>query len=63
MLKKEEERDKAKKNDGVFVLARPVKNLTVSVRIRFRSLASLSGLRIWCGSQMQLRSGIAVAVV
>ena len=40
-----------------------------SMRMRVRSLASLSGLRIhhccelWCRSQMQLRSRVAVAVV
>ena len=36
-----------------------------STRTRVRSLALLSGLRIpelWCRSQMQLRSGVAVAV-
>ena len=41
----------------------------VSVRMRDQSLASLSGLRIWCchelqrGSQMWLGSCMAVAVV
>ena len=41
----------------------------VSMRMRVQSLASLSGLRIWScrelqrRSQMQLRSGVAVAVV
>ena len=40
-----------------------------TMRLRVRSLASLSGLRIWCchelwcKSQMWLRSGIAVALV
>ena len=40
-----------------------------SMRIWVQSLALLSGLRIWCchelrcRSQMQLRSGVAVAVV
>ena len=40
-----------------------------SISIRLQSLASLSGLRIrgchelWCRSQMQLGSDIAVAVV
>ena len=40
----------------------------VSVRIQVRSLAFLSGLKIWCGHELwcrwllQLRSGIAVAV-
>ena len=40
----------------------------VSTRMRVRSLASFSGLRIrccrelWCKSQTQLRSGVAVAV-
>ena len=38
------------------------------MRLQVRSLASLSGLKIWhgrelwCKSQMQLRSGIAVAL-
>ena len=42
---------------------------TVFMRMWVRTLASLSGLRIrcchelWCGSEMQLGSGIAVAVV
>ena len=41
----------------------------VSMRMQVQSLASLSGLRIWCccelwcRSQMWLRSGVAVAVV
>ena len=45
------------------------KNLTCIQEDAVRSLASLSGLRIWhchelwSRSQMQLRSGIAVAVV
>ena len=40
----------------------------VSMRMQVRSLASLSGLGIrhfhelWCRSQMQLGSGVAVAV-
>ena len=40
-----------------------------SMRMQVRSVASLSGLRIrhcpevWCGSQMQLGSLVAVAVV
>ena len=40
-----------------------------TVRLRVQSLASLSGLRIrrcrelWCMSQTQLSSGVAVAVV
>ena len=39
------------------------------MRTQVRSLASLSGLRIqhcrelWCRSQLQLRSGVAVAVM
>ena len=44
-----------------------VMNLTSIHEGRDRSLALLSGLRycykLWCGSQMQLRSGIAVAVI
>ena len=41
----------------------------VSMRMQVRFLAPLSGLRIWhrcelwCGSQMQLGSHVAVAVV
>ena len=41
----------------------------VFLRMQVQSLASLSGLRIWCcqelccRSQTQLRSGVAVAVV
>ena len=44
-------------------------NKLVSMRIQVRSLALLSGLKIWCchalwcRSQMQLRSGVAVAVM
>ena len=40
-----------------------------TMRLRVQSLASLSGLRIWCchelwcRSQMRLRSGVAVAVL
>ena len=40
----------------------------VSIRMQVQSLASLSGLRIWhyhelwCGLQMQLRSGVAAAI-
>ena len=52
------------RNTGVPVVAQQKR-----IRLRVRSLASLSGLRIqcyrelWCRSQMQLGSGIAVAVV
>ena len=54
---------------GVLVVAHWVKNPTiVSIRIWVRSLSLLVGLRIqhcykpWHGSQMQLRSRVAVAV-
>ena len=49
-------------------MAQHVKNPTVSMRMQVQSLAFLSGLKypalreLWCRSQMQLRSGIAVAV-
>ena len=45
------------------------KRTLVSMRMWVQSLASRSGLRIqhchelWCKSQMQLRSGVAMAVV
>ena len=54
---------------GVLVVVQWVKDLTLSLRMWVQSLASLSGLRIWCGqeqwcrSQMKLESSIAVAVV
>ena len=50
-------------------MAQRVKNLTSIHEIWVQSLASLSGLRIWCchevwyRSQRQLRSGVALAVV
>ena len=50
-------------------MAERVKNQSVSMRMQVQSLASFSGLRIqqchklWCASQMWLRSGMAVAVV
>ena len=53
---------------GVLVVAQGVKNLTLSLKMQVGSLASLSGLRVWhcsklwCGLQMRLRSGVAVAV-
>ena len=56
--------------NGVPIVAQLVKNTDiVSVSMQVRSLASLRGLRIQrclklqCRSQMQLRSGVAVAVV
>ena len=54
---------------GVPVVVELVKNQTGIVRMQVRSLALLSGLRIWhchelrCGLQMWLGSGVAVAVV
>ena len=44
-------------------------NPTISMKMQFPSLASLSGLRVWrcrelwCGSQTWLSSGVTVAVV
>ena len=55
-------------NMVVPIMAQQVKNLLVSMRIRVRSLPSLSGLRIrychelWYRSQMQLRYHTVVAV-
>ena len=54
---------------GVLVVVQWVKDLTLSLRMWVQSLASLSGLRIWCGcklwhrSQMWLASSVAMAVV
>ena len=54
---------------GVPIMAQRKQIWLASMRTQFRSLASLSGLRIqrccelWCRLQTQLRSGIAVAVV
>ena len=54
---------------GVPIVAQQYQAQLASTRMQVRSLASLSGLRIqrcyelWCRSQMQLRSGVAVAVV
>ena len=48
-------------------MAQQVKDLALSLQVQF--LALLSGLRIghcqklWCRSQVQLTSGVAVAVV
>ena len=53
---------------GVPIVAQWVKNLTSIHKIWVRSLASPSGLRIqccrklWYRSQVQCRSGVAVAV-
>ena len=54
---------------GVPVVAHWKRIQLGTMRLLVRSLASLSGLRIrycrklWCRSQMWLRSGIAVAVL
>ena len=56
------------KNKGVSVMAQQKQNQLGTMRLRFLSLALLSGLRIqrccelWCRSQMQLGSGVAMAV-
>ena len=61
--------DKLKCILGVPVVAQLSRTWLVTMRMKVRSLASLSGLRIlcgrelWCRSQTQLGSGIAVAVV
>ena len=53
---------------GVPVVAQWKQIQLGSMRLQVRSLASLSGLRIpsccelWCRSQTQLRSGVAVTV-
>ena len=53
---------------GVPIMVQWLMNPTRSMRVRVRSLALLSGLRIWhcselwCRSQTQLRSRIAVAL-
>ena len=53
---------------GVPVVAQWLTNLTGTMRLRVRSLALLSGLRIQrccdllCRLQTQLRSGVAVAL-
>ena len=53
---------------GVPIMVQQVTNQLVSMRLWVQSLASLSWLRIqrchdlWCRSQMQLRSGVAMAV-
>ena len=57
-----------KKWQGVPIMAQWKWLWLVPMRTQVQSLSSLSGLRIqcchqlWCGSQMQLGSGIAVAV-
>ena len=54
---------------GVPTVAHGLRTQLVSMRTQVRWLTSLSGLRIrrclklWCRSQMQLRTSIAVAVV
>ena len=54
---------------GVPVVVKWKQIQLVSMRMRVRSLALLSGLgiwhchEVWCRSQMQLRSCVAVAVV
>ena len=56
------------KNFGVPIIAKQKRILLSSIRMQVRSLALLSVLRIqhccevWYMSQMQLRSGIAVAI-
>ena len=63
------ERIKKKKREVSTVAHQDMYPPRVSVRMQVQSLALLSGLRIqcypelWCRSQMQLGSGIAVAVV
>ena len=53
---------------GVPIVAQQKLIQLVSIRVQVRSLASLGGSciqhchELWCQSQMQLRSGIAVAV-
>ena len=52
---------------GILIVAQWKPTRLVSMRMQFRSLASLSGLRIWrchelwCRSQTQLGSGTAMA--
>ena len=54
---------------GVPVMAQWKRIQLETMRLRVRSLALLSGLKIqrchelWCRSQMQLGSGVAVAMV
>ena len=60
---------KVRKKRGYLIVAQCGRIQLVSLGMWLRSLALLSGLRIqcchemWCRSQMQLRSDIAVAVV
>ena len=60
---------KQKGDWGVPFMAQWKRTRLGSVRLRVRSLSSLSGLRIqrfrelWCRLQMGLGSGVAVAVV
>ena len=55
--------------EGVPIVAQWYRSQLVSMRMRVWSLASLSGLKIWrchelwCRSQTQLGSGVAVPVV
>ena len=57
-----------KQKELLPIVAQQVKNPTVSMRMQFWSLASLSGLKIQhfhelcCRSQTQLESGVAVAI-
>ena len=66
---KRQEKDTGQEEcQGVPVMVQQKQILLETMRLRVRSLALLSGLRIqhchelWCRSQMQLRSGVAVAV-
>ena len=55
--------DLESKFQGVPVVAQRKRIQLGTMRLQVRSLASLSGLRMWCRSQMQLGSDVAVAVV
>ena len=63
------ENTKKKKTRGVPIVAQGLTNLTRNHEVESQSLASLSGLRIWCfrelwcSLQTQLGSHIAVALV
>ena len=54
---------------GVLIVAQQKQIQLASMRTKVPSLASIGGLRtrhcheLWCKSQMQLTSGLAVAVV
>ena len=63
------QKKKKKKGTGIPIVAQWKQTLLESMRMQVQSLALLRGLRILCchelryGSHMQLRSGVAVAVV